>query len=219
MVKFKEYLKESGYHFSDKVINAKYFGVPQNRRRYVLLASRIRQIDIPKQNKKIALTTVADAIGDFEIYTPIVAGNIDKTDFIHTTSRLEEINLNRLRNTSKNGGSRKEWAQNEELQLECYRTHDGHSDVYGRMTWNKVSPTITTKFNSISNGRYGHPDQDRAISLREGATLQSFPKEYKFYAESQGTIARMIGNAVPPKLAYSIANAIKPYHSGETRQT
>jgi DNA (cytosine-5)-methyltransferase 1 len=94
------------------------------------------------------------------------------------------------------------------LQVDCYTRHSGHTDVYGRMYWDKPSPTITTRFVSISNGRYGHPEQDRALSLREGATLQSFPKYYIFYSESQGTVAKMIGNAVPPLLAKAIGKAI-----------
>ncbi len=94
------------------------------------------------------------------------------------------------------------------LQPDCYKNHDGHTDVYGRMFWDKPSPAITTRFVSYSNGRYGHPEQDRAISLREGATLQSFPEDFVFYSNSQGTVAKMIGNAVPPLLAKSIAKSI-----------
>lgn len=217
--RFKEYLKANGYSFSDKVINAKYFGVPQNRRRYVMIASRINKVEIPEPNKKRPLVTVKDAIGNTAIYKPVPAGNKDNTDFLHSTANIKDINLKRLENTSKDGGSRTEWAHIEDLQLNCYKTHAGHTDGYGRMAWNKVSPTITTKFNSISNGRYGHPEQNRAISLREGATLQSFPVEYKFYASNMGNIARMIGNAVPPNLACSIANAIKSNHNGQIQQT
>jgi DNA (cytosine-5)-methyltransferase 1 len=76
------------------------------------------------------------------------------------------------------------------------------------MEWNKPAPTITTKFYSLSNGRFGHPGEDRALSLREGAVLQTFPKDYKFYARNKGAIARMIGNAVPPEFARRIGEAI-----------
>jgi DNA (cytosine-5)-methyltransferase 1 len=202
---FKGFLKNNNYEFDDGVINAKYFGVPQNRRRYILIASRITdKINFPKEDKR-SLKTVSDAISDETIFPAIPAGYKDVTDFIHTASGIEEINLKRLQNTSKNGGSRKDWADNPDLQLECYKKHDGHSDGYGRMSWDRVSPTITTKFHSISNGRYGHPEQNRAISLREGACLQSFPLGYKFYSKSLGTIAKMIGNAVPPEMAKRIA--------------
>ena len=152
--------------------------------------------------------TVGDAIGDITIFPEVEAGAKDQTTFIHSASRLTAINLDRIRNTSHNGGSRKEWSGNQLLQLKCYEGHDGHGDVYGRMAWEKASPTITTKFNSISNGRYGHPNQDRAISLREGAVLQSFPITYNFYSDVIGNVARMIGNAVPPKMAQSIGDAI-----------
>jgi len=117
--------------------------------------------------------------------------------------------LKRIKRTPKNGGSRKAWADNPELQVQCYKYHRGHWDVYGRMKWDDVSPAITTRFNSFSNGRYGHPEQDRAISLREGATLQSFPLDYYFYAKNQAAIAKMIGNAVPPELAKRIALSIR----------
>jgi DNA (cytosine-5)-methyltransferase 1 len=94
------------------------------------------------------------------------------------------------------------------LQLECYKNHDGHYDVYGRMAWGKPAPTITTRFIYTSTGRYTHPEQDRAMSLREGATLQSFPLDYKFYSTNKGSIATMIGNAVPPKLAEAVGQTI-----------
>lgn len=200
--KFKSFLYANGYRFDDGVLNAKYFGVPQNRRRYVLMATRIRKkISLPLEDKN-NIKTVHDEIGDNNLFPPINAGNIDKSDFLHTTANLSPLNLERIQKTKWNGGDRRAWP--EHLQLECYKSHDGHYDVYGRMFWNKPAPTITTKFNSISNGRYGHPEQDRAISLREGAVLQSFPLDYKFYSESQGKIAKMIGNAVPPELARRI---------------
>ena len=128
---------------------------------------------------------------------------------MHWTANLEEINFKRILNTSKNGGTRLEWKDNIELQLKCYiGKDDTFPDVYGRMYWDQPAPTITTKFHSITNGRFGHPEQDRGISLREGALLQSFPKSYKFYSTNFATIARMIGNAVPPELSKHIAKAI-----------
>jgi len=205
---FKEFLTDKGYFFSDGVLNAKHYGVPQNRRRYILIASRInRVITLPKPDKE-NIKTVKDAIGDKKIFIPIKAGTIDKTHFIHTSSALSSINLKRIKLTPKNGGGRISWARIKGLQLDCYQDHNGHTDVYGRMFWDKPSPTITTRFDSLSNGRYGHPDQDRAISLREGATLQSFPLSYKFYSKDKNTTAKMIGNAVPPKLACRIAKSI-----------
>lgn len=205
---FKEFLTDKGYFFSDGVLNAKHYGVPQNRRRYILIASRINSaIALPKPDKE-NIKTVKDAIGNKKRFIPIQAGIIDKTLFIHTASALSSINLKRIKLTPKNGGGRTSWASIKGLQLDCYKDHNGHTDVYGRMFWEKPSPTITTRFDSLSNGRYGHPEQDRAISLREGATLQSFPLSYKFYSKDKNTIAKMIGNAVPPKLACRIAKNI-----------
>jgi DNA (cytosine-5)-methyltransferase 1 len=204
--KFKSFLSDNGYVFDDGVVNAKYFGVPQNRRRYVLIATRIKNsIQLPKENKD-NIVTVRNAIGDYSKYYPISSGHKDKSQFSHTSANLATINKQRLQQVPLDGGSRESW--DDELQLDCYREHDGHTDIYGRMYWDKPSPTITTRFCSISNGRYGHPEQLRAISLREGATLQSFPETYTFYSESQGVIAKMIGNAVPPKFAEQIGKCI-----------
>ena len=208
LMKFRQFLEDNNYKVIAKVINAKYYGVPQNRRRYVLLASRLKsRIKLPEEDKDTDIN-VRNSIGDPITFPRIVAGYKDNSHFIHWASRLSEKNLRRIRKTPKNGGSRKAWADNPELQLECYKNHQGHWDVYGRIKWEEVSPTITTRFNSYSNGRYGHPEQDRAISLREGATLQTFPLDYNFYSEKQGDIAKMIGNAVPPELARRIGITI-----------
>jgi len=204
---FKNFLTESGYVFDDAVVNAKYFGVPQNRRRYILIANRLgKELSLPKGNKK-EVKTVKQAIGDYTIFPPIESGTNDETPYMHSAASLDDINLRRIQSTSHNGGGRSDW-ENSDLQVNCYTRHNGHTDVYGRMYWNKPSPTITTKFNSLSNGRYGHPEQDRAISLREGATLQSFPEDYVFHSNSQGKIAKMIGNAVPPLLAKAIGEVL-----------
>ena len=203
---FKNFLKDQGYIFVDGVLNAKYFGVPQNRRRYVLLATRLKKkIELPEPDKE-NIITVRDAIGDLNHFPPIKAGYQDNSNFKHSVASLSRKNLQRIINTSHDGGDRRSWPI--ELQLECYKNHSGHYDVYGRMYWDKPSPAITTRFISYSNGRYGHPEQNRAISIREGAILQSFPIDYKFYSANQGAIAKMIGNAVPPKLAKQIALSI-----------
>ncbi len=205
--KFKKFLVKNHYVFDEGVLNAKYFGVPQNRRRYVLVATRVKkEIKLPQENKD-NITTVRQAIGDPKIFTSIKAGHVDQSDLKHSSAKLNALNLKRIKATKHNGGDRRSWPKN--LQPDCYSDHSGHYDVYGRMSWDKPAPTITTRFVSYSNGRYGHPEQDRAISLREGATIQSFPLDYKFYSNSQGTIARMIGNAVPPKLAEEIGRCLK----------
>jgi len=205
--KFKAFLKENGYIFDDDLLNAKYFGVPQNRLRYVLIASRVKdKVKLPAGDKE-NVRTVKDAIGDPIKFPPIKHGCTDNSVFLHKSARLSPINLKRIKSTPHDGGSRLDWKDNR-LQPACYKEHDGHTDVYGRMHWDKPSPAITTRFVSYSNGRYGHPEQDRAISLREGATLQSFPEDFVFYSNAQWTVAKMIGNAVPPLLAKSIAESL-----------
>lgn len=210
---FKKKLKKEGYVFDQKVVNAKYFNVPQNRRRFILIASRLNpEIKLPSQDKKKeSLITVKKAIGDETLFPKVEAGFIDDSIFMHTTSKVSDLNLERLKRTPKNGGSRRSWANDIRLQLECYKEHDGHHDVYGRMYWDRPSPTITTRFIYTSTGRYSHPEQNRAISIREGATLQSFPLNYNFYSSNKGAVATMIGNAVPPKLAKAIGATIFEY--------
>lgn len=211
--RFKKELSREGYTFDQNVLNAKYFGVPQSRKRFVLVATRLLQkIELPKQDKNDSkVATVEKAIGDYKIFPKIKKGFKDKTDFQHTVADLSEINFERVKATPKNGGTRHAWAKNPKLQLECYKDHDGHHDVYGRLYWNKPAPTITTRFIYTSTGRYTHPEQDRALSLREGATLQSFPLKYKFYSSNIGAIATMIGNAVPPKLAQAIGTSLNTH--------
>lgn len=208
--RFKKELRAEGYTFDQNVLNAKYFGVPQSRRRFVLLASRlVDKIELPKQiRKKDQIVTVKKAIGNYDIFPKVEMGHKDDSNFQHSVARLSELNLQRIKATPTNGGTRQFWANNKKLQLECYKDHDGHYDVYGRLFWNKPAPTITTRFIYTSTGRYSHPEQDRALSLREGATLQSFPLEYKFHSTNQGVIATMIGNAVPPKLAEAIGSSL-----------
>ena len=115
-----------------------------------------------------------------------------------------------MQKTAKNGGTRIAWKDDPELQLPCYIGRDNSfKDVYGRMFWERPSSTITTKFFNISNGRFAHPFEDRAISIREGAVLQSFPKDYVFKTASIATAAKLIGNAVPPEYARRLGELIK----------
>lgn len=209
--KFKEYITSLGYVFDDDILNASDYKVPQNRKRYVLIASRVNKeikVPIPKKIKRI---TVRQAI---ENLPAIPSGYKDDKLDKHWTSQLTSINLKRISNTPYNGGTRLAWKDNNELQLKCYEGKDStFTDVYGRMFWDLPSPTITTKFYSLSNGRFGHPEQDRALSIKEGAILQSFPSNYYFYSDSMVVTARMIGNAVPPKLAHAIAKCLIKYYN------
>ena len=123
----------------------------------------------------------------------------------HCAARLSALNMERIRATPGDGGSRRDWPR--ELALACHRpTGVGFSDVYGRMWWDRVAPTLTSRCNSLSNGRFGHPEQDRAISLREAAALQTFPDDYEFFGSKHG-IARAIGNAVPVAFAETLGAA------------
>ncbi len=197
-----------GYEVSFKRVNAKIYGVPQNRSRFIMLASRHGKINFPPPTHGKGLAkfiTVADAISK---YPPISAGNDAKSAVAnHVCRRISEINMRRLLSTPVDGGSRTSWPP--ELWLKCHKkTKAGHSDVYGRMSWDKPAPTLTCKCNSISNGRFGHPSQDRGISLREAATLQTFSDDFIFYG-NQTSIARQIGNAVPPLLAKIFAQQIR----------
>ena len=201
---FLKFLKENGYSYAHNVINAQFYGVPQHRRRYLLIASRhVSAVSLPAPEKKIR--DVASVLGVTNGFPSIPAGHIDTTAFMHTAAALSEKNLRRIRMTPHDGGTRTAWKDDPELQINAYRRKDEcFLDVYGRMFWKKPAPTITTRFNSLSNGRFGHPDEDRAISLREGAVLQSFSLDYQFISSNMNAVARQIGNAVPPELAKRI---------------
>jgi DNA (cytosine-5)-methyltransferase 1 len=155
--------------------------------------------------------TVHDEIGKLP---PLRHGQADDLDPLHRASRLSDTNAKRIA-SAKPGGTWRDWAP--ELVASCHRveTGKGYSSVYGRMTWAAPSPTITTQFYGFGNGRFGHPDQDRALSLREGALLQGFPQDYQFTAPGERIhfkkIGRMIGNAVPVTLAGAIAGAVKQH--------
>ena len=206
------FLENNGYNsIQFKTVKVCDYGVPQSRKRFVLIASRTKKLSFPQPEKNDTLT-VRNFIGDNTAFPEVKAGNRDETDFCHTVQNLSEISLKRFEMTPKNGGTRAAW-KDTDLQVNVYRNKDGNKnfafkDVYGRMYWDKPASTITTKFFSISNGRFGHPEQDRAISIREGATLQTFPSNYVFKSNSIAGKARLIGNAVPPELARRIAEAI-----------
>jgi len=208
-------LERKGYKVEYKVVNLNNYGVPQNRKRFSLIATRVNDNPIFPRPIKGRQAFVEDFIGVQNGFKRINAGVTDETGFIHTTARLSEKNLMRIKCTPKNGGTRLAWA-NSDLQLDTYkkRCNNSFKDVYGRMSWGKPAPTITTKFHSLSNGRFGHPEEDRAISLREGATLQTFPKSFAFKTTNMGATAKIIGNAVPPEYAKRIGMIIQNSKKG-----
>jgi DNA (cytosine-5)-methyltransferase 1 len=206
---FIKWLKNNGYTVHFSVHEVSEYGVPQHRQRFTLIANRVTGKEIEPEKKQREKLTVRDVLGEKNGFPRVEAGHKDNTPFKHTVAGLEEINIRRLELTEKNGGTRLVYADNPKLAPECHQDNKTNfKDTYGRMWWDKPSPTITTKFFSISNGRFAHPEENRAISLREGAVLQSFPKDYIFKTTSIANTARIIGNAVPPKYAEAIGRAI-----------
>lgn len=206
---FISFLEKSGYtYIESKIIDMSYYGVPQSRRRFSLIASRVKPVSFPAKGTKQAL--LKDYIGEANGFEKIASGYKDPTNRYHTSSRLSTINLKRLVKTRKDGGDRLDWKDDPELQLKCFIGKDtSFKDTYGRMWWNRPAPTITTKFYSISNGRFAHPEEHRAISIREGAVLQTFPKDYVFKTKSIAAAAKIIGNAVPCEYARRLGEIIK----------
>ena len=213
--KFIELLKRNGYYISHndegQVVYCPDYGIPQNRRRFVLLASKLGPIELLPPTHKKEEVTVRQFI---ENLPPVEAGDVCPTDKMHRTAKLSELNLKRIK-ASKPGGTWKDWP--EELRCKCHRKESGqtYTSVYGRMRWDAIGPTMTTQFHCYGTGRYGHPEQNRALTLREGALLQTFPADYDFIDPSidfvMRDIARHIGNAVPVRLGEVIGLSIKQH--------
>jgi len=202
-------LEAAGYSVAHSILYGPEYGVPQGRKRLVLLASRIGDIELPvPTHTESTFPTVRTALSELR---PINAGEMDRDDSLHRSCKLSTVNLKRIK-ASKPGGTWRDWPRS--LRAKCHRSEKGatYPAVYGRMEWDAPSPTITTQFFGYGNGRFGHPDQDRAISLREGALLQSFPSDYEFVAPGENVspqrIGKLIGNAVPVKLGEAIGAAI-----------
>ena len=202
-------LSKNQYEYDYDLLRCTDYGVPQSRKRLVLLASKIGKISFPKpRNSKF---TVTDFIRDLPA---IEDGEVSAADPAHASLRLSEINKLRIRQ-SKPGGTWKDW--DESLVSDCHR-RAYYPASYGRMRWDSPAPTVTTQFCYYSTGRFGHPEQDRAISVREGALLQSFPPEYKLVEQntpiSIRETTRHIGNAVPVKLAEALGKSIVEVANG-----
>lgn len=204
-------LSKLGYDIEYGTVDCRTYGAAQMRRRLVLLASRLGEISLKEQTHEdeTRWTTVRDTIAHLP---PIRAGEICADDPIHRSSKLSEINLKRIK-ASKPGGTWKDWP--EELVADCHLKASGktYPGVYGRMEWDKPSPTITGQSFGFGNGRFGHPQQNRGLSLREAALLQTFPEDYEFVAPDapfpgMKHIGRLIGNAVPPMLGQVIGESI-----------
>lgn len=207
---FIKSLEDRNYYVSYSIVYCPDYGIPQNRKRFVLLASKLGPINLinPTHNSK-NYVNVKDAIGNL---IELKDGEQSESDTLHRARKLSPINQERIRSTPYGGGW-KDWP--EHLILDCHKKAGGktYMSVYGRMKWEEPSPTITTHCTGYGNGRFGHPEQDRAITLREAALLQTFPMNYKFHPEnhpfSSSAVGRQIGNAVPVKLGQVIAKSIK----------
>ena len=207
---FVSSLKESGYQVDYRLIKMKEYGIPQIRQRLVLVGSLHGRICLPEKPSEQGDSTVRDWI---EGLPPIRAGETHPTIPNHRAARLSPLNLERIRATPEGGGNR-DWPQR--LELACHAGLSGYSDSWGRLSWDKPAPTLTTRCVSYSNGRYGHPEQDRAISVREAACLQTFPRDFVFRG-SLADMARQIGNAVPVRFAELVGQCLAKHLGVTTR--
>lgn len=226
----KKYMNRPSYHLRFEVVNAVDYGVPQHRKRLILIGKKIEafpNIDatimynskgIPFVKNPLQLwpeKAVAPKLGEylncFKL-PPLKAGETDSVDKLHKCRNLSDTNLRRIQSTPKNGGSRSDWDRTLNLGLECHtKSNINYGDVYGRMSFSDYAPTITCGCLAYTKGRFGHPEEDRAISMREAALIQTFPQTYKFTGRLDGkanegsteNIATQIGNAVPVQLARS----------------
>lgn len=208
---FMDLLCEQGYCVKVyEAVPCAAYGVPQLRTRLILLASRYEGLSLIPPIYDIAhYRTVRDTIAELP---PLKAGEISKTDPLHRSAKLSALNLARIRH-SHPGKTWRDWPITLRANCHCKKSGSTFPSVYGRMGWDTPAPTMTTLCYGYGNGRFGHPEQDRAISLREAALFQTFPLEYEFVEPGEKyrikTIARQIGNAVPVKLGQAIAQSIK----------
>jgi DNA (cytosine-5)-methyltransferase 1 len=217
--KFVTGLRSQGYSVTYSPVDCWTYGVPQTRTRLVLFASKYGEVKlVGPTHSPTRLRTVRQAIGRLE---RIRAGGVSAQDTLHRASALSPRNLRRIK-ASRPGGTWRDWA--DDLVADCHKEETGetYSGVYGRMVWDRPAPTVTTECHGFGNGRFGHPEQNRAISLREAALLQTFPRRYRFVAPDDPItfhhLGRLIGNAVPVRLGRIIARSIRQHLRAQGRQ-
>ena len=196
---FIQLLVGLGYYCDFKIVIAYHYGVPQRRRRYVGLASLFGPINIPQPTHgPEAKNPNFPVVWEFISHLPPIEAGTEHAEIPnHRAARLSPLNQRRIAATPM-GGNRRDWPK--ELELSCHQKHKGYTDVYGRMLKDRPSAALTTRCISLSNGRFGHPTQNRAISVREAACLQTFPMDFKFRG-NLNSMARQVGNAVPVAMA------------------
>jgi DNA (cytosine-5)-methyltransferase 1 len=196
-----------GYAVSEPLVrDAADFGVPQRRRRCIMFAARSQEaVDLfIERDVRLPKRTVYDAIADLDALS---SGDASDADVLHRARSHQPIALERLRHIPKDGGSRSSLPAHLELKCHVGNSHS-FSDVYGRMSWRSVAPTLTTGCTDLTRGRFGHPEQDRAITLREAARIQTFSDDYVFTG-NDSQIASQVGNAVPPVMIQAFSRAFK----------
>jgi DNA (cytosine-5)-methyltransferase 1 len=206
---FLSALKQAGYSTWAHVVACEEYGTPQRRERLVVLASKLGPIRLlTPQEFRAKRRTVRQIISRLP---HVRAGETHKSDVLHKASALSPINLRRIQ-ISLPGGTWRDWPK--DLVLPCHRKKSGagYPSIYGRMDWDSPSPTVTTLAYNYGSGRFGHPSQDRAMTLREAALLQTFPRRYSFVKRGETVnvrvLGRLIGNAVPVTLARVIGRSI-----------
>ena len=216
--KFVQLLGRLGYDVITATVDCRDYGVPQKRTRFVLLASAIGPVQLPPKTHgpntpNVEYSTVRDWIAGFP---PIRAGEVCSSVPNHRAAGLSPLNLKRIKATPP-GGSRRDWP--EELVLSCHSSgHQGHTDVYGRLRADQPATALTTRCISLSNGRFGHPEQHRALSVREAASIQTFAETFIFEG-NLNSMARQVGNAVPVLLAKSLGQSFNSCHRLHQRRS
>ncbi|WAJ38604.1 DNA cytosine methyltransferase [Pseudomonas sp. GOM7] len=205
---FTAWLREERYVVAEPMrVDASELGVPQRRTRMILVAAKGVSLEKATSIARTGKKTVGEVIRDLP--SPPVGRESAGADPLHYARKHSPLNIERLRHIPIDGGGRESLPPN--LQLACHKntTKKGSfSDTYGRMAWNSIAPTLTTGCTDITRGRYAHPEQNRAITLREAARLQTFPDSYVFHGNAS-QVATQIGNAVPPEMMRNIASSLK----------